>query len=70
MSSLCGQVKNNMGAIIGYTTIEENPSTGYYQITPFVHYRLNTALSSFVLSFSREEKSSLYSSVFVLNIVL
>lgn len=29
---------NIIGAIIGYTTIEEliHPSTGYYQITPFV----------------------------------
>lgn len=45
---------NIIGAIIGYTTIEEviHPSTGYYQITPFVRYRLNATLHYyFSLSF-------------------
>lgn len=50
---------NIIGAIIGYTTIEEviHPSTGYYQITPFVLYRLNATLHYyFSLSFFRECK--------------
>lgn len=51
---------NIIGAIIGYTTIEEviHPSTGYYQITPFVLYRLNATLHYyFSVSFLGSVKS-------------
>lgn len=51
---------NIIGAIISYTTIEEviHPSTGYYQITPFVLYRLNAMLHYyFSLSFFESVKS-------------
>lgn len=55
-----GRESNIIGAIISYTTIEEviHPSTGYYQITPFVLYRLNAMLHYyFSLSFLESVKS-------------